>query len=148
LELTYVVKDEVLQITTISDALVATEIRIYDCRDILAMPAAAKEKSAAAPGGDSGGSGSGMGGFGRRTSEHEYRASQLMTIITTNVDPQTWHAAPGTDPNATSSASVSEYNGLIVVTQTAQTHQKIERVLDMLREAAGLEAPKTGKVVR
>src|SRR5205085_4841653 len=107
LELTYVVKDEVLQITTVSDAQAATEIRIYDCRDILAMPAVAKEPVAAAHE---------TGGFGsRRQSEHEYRAQQLMTIITTNVDPQTWHAAPSTDPNATSSASVSEYNGLIVV---------------------------------
>ena len=51
---TYVVKDEVLQITTTSDAMAATEIRIYDCRDILAMPAV-KEKAAAAPGGDAGG---------------------------------------------------------------------------------------------
>src|SRR5438045_7581735 len=39
LELTYVVRDEVLQITTPTDAQGATEIRIYDCRDILAMPA-------------------------------------------------------------------------------------------------------------
>src|SRR5262249_29642196 len=45
LELTYIVKDEVLQITTPADAQSATEIRIYDCRDILAMPAAAKEKA-------------------------------------------------------------------------------------------------------
>jgi hypothetical protein len=37
---------------------------------------------------------------------------------------------------------------LIVVTQTAQTHRKIEHVLEMLRRAAGLEVSKTGKVVR
>jgi hypothetical protein len=146
LELTCLVKDEVLQITTPQDAQAATEIRIYDCRDLLAMPATAKEKAVAMPGGDSGGFGSGRG----RMSEHEQRAAQLMTIITTNVDPHSWHAPQGgvADSNAAVSASVSEYNGLIVVTQTAPTHQKIERVLDMLREAAGLEVQKSGKVVR
>jgi len=150
LELTYVVMNEVLQITTPSDAQGATEIRIYDCRDILAMPAAIKEKVAAAPAGDAGGMpGSRMGGFGApRPSEHEYRAQQLMTIITTNIDPNTWRMGPGLDGDTPGTGTISEYNGLIVVTQTAQTHNKIERVLDMLREAAGLEAAKTGKVVR
>ena len=54
----------------------------------------------------------------------------------------------GLDAETPGNGTISEYNGLIVVTQTAQTHNKIERVLDMLREAAGLESPKTGKVVR
>jgi hypothetical protein len=150
LELTYVVRDEVLQITTPSDAQGATEIRIYDCRDILAMPAAIKEKPAATPGGDVGGMpGNRAGGFGTpRLSEHEYRAQQLMTIITTNIDPNTWRMSPGLDAQTPGNGTISEYNGLIVVTQTAQTHNKIERVLDMLREAAGLAEPKTGKVVR
>jgi hypothetical protein len=149
LELAYVVRDEVLQITTPSDAQGATEIRIYDCRDILAMPAAIKEKVAAAPAGDGGGMpGSRMGGWGGpRVSEHEYRAQQLMTIITTNIDPLTWRTETDS-PITSGNGTISEYNGLIVVTQTAQTHNKIERVLDMLREAAGLEAAKTGKVVR
>jgi hypothetical protein len=35
-----------------------------------------------------------------------------------------------------------------VVTQTGDTHRKVERLFDMLREAAGLEVPKSGKVVR
>jgi hypothetical protein len=90
-----------------------------------------------------------MGGLGGpRVSEHEYRAQQLMTIITTNIDPNSWRTGPGLDAETPGNGTISEYNGLIVVTQTAQTHNKIERVLDMLREAAGLEAAKTGKVVR
>jgi hypothetical protein len=43
---------------------------------------------------------------------------------------------------------VYSYSGLVVVAQTEHTHQKVERLFDMLREAAGLEAPKSGKVVR
>ena len=34
------------------------------------------------------------------------------------------------------------------MTQTAHVHKKVERVLDMLREAAGLEVGGTKKVVR
>src|SRR5262245_3145370 len=148
LDLTYLVKDEVLQITTFRDAYAATEIRIYDCRDILTMQTVGKEPvavPAGAPAPQPGlpGSGPPPGGIGYGS--HEYRAQQLMTIITTNVDPDTWQ---GRDPSARGTAAVSEYNGLIVVTQTAQTHKKIEHVLDMLREAAGLEAPQSGKVVR
>ena len=78
-----------------------------------------------------------------------------MMMITTNVDPPTWqgghmmggYGGTSVAPASQSSGSISEYSGLIVVTQTAQTHQKIEHLLDMLREAAGLEA-KVGKVVR
>jgi hypothetical protein len=44
--------------------------------------------------------------------------------------------------------SISEYHGLIVVTQTAKTHKKVERVLDMLREASGFEVGKSKKVVQ
>jgi len=34
------------------------------------------------------------------------------------------------------------------VTQTAQTHRKIEHLLSMLREAAGLDLTNAGRVVR
>jgi hypothetical protein len=167
-DLTYVIKDEVLQITSMIDAQAAMEIHIYDCRDILAMPGPGQAKGLA-PGGEGsaaggmpaggfapmpggGGMGVGMGPFG----DHDRRAAQLMTIITTNVDPRTWQpgmygnplAGSSDAPQPASAGTISEYNGLIVVTQTAQTHKKIEHVLDMLREAAGLDAAKAGKVVR
>jgi hypothetical protein len=173
LELTYVEKDDLLLITTPEDAEATMEIRVYDCRDLLAMaapegaerfvpaaPAAgakggmfsvaddSQRADAAAPqgaNGPRGGAGAGgLGGTGRSPaaiSVHDVRASRLMQIITTNVDNQSWDDVGGP-------GSISEYNGLIVVTQTAQTHKKVEHVLDMLREAAGLEVPKAGKVVR
>ena len=73
--------------------------------------------------------------------KHDLRAERLMDIITYNVDVDSWAVVGGP-------GSISEYNGLIVVTQTAEVHKKVERLFDMLREAAGLEVPKTGKVVR
>jgi hypothetical protein len=144
-DLTFVVRDEVLQITTPGDAQATMGIRIYDCRDILAMPEAGAASAAAPAPSDAEPEGTprGYGGtFGGHVSERDKRASQLISIITTNVDPSTWQQELG------GSGSVSEYNGLIVVTQTAQVHTKIEHVLDMLREAAGLEPSKARKVVR
>jgi len=140
---------EVLHITTPADAQTRTEVRIYDCRDILAMPAPGNAAGAfgiVAPGG----AGSADGGFGGgfvpgSMNEHDQRADRLMNIITTNIDHRSWSTAT---PERFGNGSISEYNGLIVVTQTAQTHKKIEHVLNMLRESAGLEVPSAGKVVR
>ena len=76
----------------------------------------------------------------RKLSEHEMRAERLIGLITTSVNPQSWQESGG-------AGSISEYHGLIVVTQTAQTHKKVEHVLNMLRQAADLNAPQ-GRVVR
>ncbi len=173
-ELTYLVRDEVLQITTPEDAESQLDIRVYDCRDLLAMPAPpgadkfvpqaagralggmfAVEDRIAQRATRGGGVGmpSGAGGLGgsapapqeknadQPLTEHDLRATRLMEIIMTNVDSQSWDEVGGP-------GSISEYNGLIVVTQTAQTHTRVEHVFDMLREAAGLEVGRGTKVVR
>jgi general secretion pathway protein D len=173
-ELTYTVRDDVIVITTPEDAESRLEIRVYDCRDLLAMPAPVGAdkllpyRRARVTGGMGGGffavedqppgagqsgrtagapSESGLGGAGPggeadydgpRT-EHDLRAENLMSIVVTNIHPDTWDDVGGP-------GSVSEYNGLLVVTQTMQVHKEVEHVLDMLREAAGLQGP--GKVVR
>jgi hypothetical protein len=91
-----------------------------------------------------GGMGGGLGGPSqppRPMTAEELKAEQLIRIITTAVNPESWTemGGPGT---------IGEYNGLVVVSQSARTHSKIEKVLDMLREAANL--PKSGgpRVVR
>jgi hypothetical protein len=167
-ELAYVEKDDLLEITTPEDAESRLEIRVYDCRDLLAMEAAPGAdkflpRAAGRPVGGMfavedriaqrtprPGAAGGMGGGvsapqekddDRPVSEHDVRAERLMQIIITNVDMDSWRdiGGPGT---------ISEYNGLIVVTQTNWVHRKVEHVFDMLREAAGLEAAKGTKVVR
>jgi hypothetical protein len=194
LELAYTVHDEYVMITTKEDAQSRLEIRVYDCRDLLASKAARKTKPAAtdaapadpaaAPagggfsgayagdgampgGGYSGGEMSGMpGGYGGmgmgHASEHDQRAQRLINILITNVDDQSWlmGVTAGTGPGLgygegggeeqpkRGRGTISEYDGLIVVTQTAQTHRKIEHVLDMLRRASGLDSSKAVKVVR
>ena len=168
LELTYVERDDLLVITTPEDAEATMEVRVYDCRDLLAMPtpdgskislpAAGVSATAKAPAKEAAGvaavdpfgappregpsatkSGGSFGGA--RKTDHQHKAVQLMEIVSHNVDPQTWNEVGGP-------GSIGEYNGLIVVTQTGDTHRRVERLFDMLREAAGLEAPKSGKVVR
>jgi hypothetical protein len=150
LGLVYVEKDDLLVITTREDADLNTEVRVYDCRDLFAMPApplakgdvpadAAKPAAPARPGE--------VNGFGGAPSQaeplsaHETRAYRLMNIITTAVEPQNWSEVGGF-------GTISEFNGLVVISQSARTHTKIEKVLDMLRQAAGLEKPKNGSVVR
>jgi membrane-associated protease RseP (regulator of RpoE activity) len=98
-------------------------------------------------GGGMGGMGGGLGGVsGVRRSPPpagslEARAYDLIDVVTSTVDPQTWDDVGGP-------GSICAYNGLVVVATTAHTHKKVEHLFDMLREAAGLEVPKTGKVVR
>ena len=147
LGLVYVEKDDFLVITTILDADATMEVRVYDCRDLLTMPGPLPEKKAeaavaAAPAVPAAGMGGIAGaGFGEEPplTEHERRAQRLMDIITTAVDPSQWQevGGPGT---------IGEYHGLIVVSQSSRTHAKTEKVLDMLRQAAGLEKPKGGVV--
>lgn len=83
----------------------------------------------------------GGAGAAKPRSDEEEDADALISLITTNVDPDQWDEVGGP-------GSISTYHGLIVVTQTAQIHKKVERVLDMLREAAGLEVGMSKKVVR
>ena len=64
----------------------------------------------------------------------------LIGLLTATVEPQSWDEVGG-------DGSLAMYNGLLVVRQTPKTHQKVERVLNMLRESAGLD-PKTVKVTK
>lgn len=85
--------------------------------------------------------GEGMGRPRRTRSEQDEKAEQLIEILTTAVDPQSWteQGGPGT---------IGQYNGLIVVSQSARTHTKVEKVLDMLREAASRAKSPKNPVVR
>ena len=92
-------------------------------------------------GGGMGGMAMGMGaGRPEPKTDHERRAARLMNLITTAVDPQSWQEMGGF-------GTISEYEGLIVVNHSARTHKKIESVLTMLRESAGLPVPLRGAPV-
>jgi hypothetical protein len=108
------------------------------------QPAVAASSPPAAPyvpRGATGGMGGVSGAPSLPVSEHDLRAVRLIEIVTGTVRPDSWDDVGGP-------GSISEYNGLIVISQTTEVHKQVERLFDMLREAAGLEVSKTGKVVR
>ena len=169
LELVYVERDDdLIMITTPRDSANTMEVRVYDCRDLLELAAVGPEGGAgvgAGPGTGlggplpgtvpevAGGGGLAPGGFapgafgaggdaaGGGAADRDWRAARLTSVLTTAVDPPSWTAMGG-------SGTVTEFGGLIVVSQSACTHKKVEHVLDMLRGAAGLEVGGTKKVVR
>lgn len=116
---------EVLVITTQEDAAAQTEVRVYDCRDLLAGQAEGEVDPARVP--------------------------LLLEAIQSNVMPATWRdqsvSAMGSRPRPSPPGSISEFDGLLIVTQTMHVHRKVENLLNMLREAGGREH-KIGRVVR
>jgi len=73
----------------------------------------------------------GSGGPAPPRTDEEIRAERLMHLITTAVKPDSWQDMGGF-------GTISEYKGLIVINHNARTHKEVEKVLTMLREAAGL----------
>lgn len=76
-----------------------------------------------------GGSGTPQAPVTAPATTHQRRARQLMSLITTTVSPETWNDVGG-------AGAIAEFDGLLVVTQTAAVHQGVENVLTMLRESA------------
>ena len=159
LELTWMVKDDLIIITTPEDAETQLVIRVYDCRDLLAIPrtpapvaepvtpAVAKELpratdvcEGATPNASSPAT-IGCGSVRRVPLRPADPAEHLMEVITQAVDLATWdeNGGPGT---------IGEYRGMLIVTQTDRIHAKVEHVLNMMRQSAGLETSKTEQVVR
>jgi hypothetical protein len=155
LDLTWMVKDDLIVITTREDEERQLVTRVYDCRDLLAIPQISdpaadpvtpgsdKEAAAADKAAPNTSSPAVIGcGSVRRTPQRPADpAEHLMEVITQAVDLATWdeNGGPGT---------IGEYRGMLVVTQTDRIHAKIANVLNMMRQSAGLEASKTGQVVR
>jgi hypothetical protein len=162
LELAYVEKDDLIVITTPEDAESELQIRVYDCRDLLAMgppdvkqvprapvpPSAMRSEMSPPPSSKEqlpqlGGGGTSVNGPFKQqepVSELDRRAEDLIDLVIGTVKPDSWDDVGGP-------GGIDAYNGLVVVAQTDEVHKKVERLFDMLREAAGLEV-KAGKVVR
>lgn len=101
--LTYLIKDEVLQITTTDKANTILNISIYDVRDLVSQPG---------------------GGFDQTA------IGQLMTVITTTIAAPTWATSSGmgtVQPFSNGGICV------LVVSQTQSVHEEIEKLLGDLR---------------
>ncbi|MCI0361115.1 MAG: permease prefix domain 1-containing protein [Planctomycetaceae bacterium] len=138
LELMYLVKDDVLFITSQEDAESPDNMvaRVYDCRELLALPrppGSIRPKAAGAAPGSNATGGEGDSKEGGDAAQLEIADSEnLIEVITTIVDPESWVDVGG--PGA-----IVEYKGLVTIAATQDTHQKVERLLNMLHQAANLK---------
>ncbi|HEY2412930.1 MAG TPA: hypothetical protein VGI40_11840 [Pirellulaceae bacterium] len=118
LELTYVIRDEVIQITTPEDAESQLITRIYRCRDLIDWAA-----------------GRGPQAVGDQAKERglssldDKRAIVLMETITSAIKPDSWDDVGGP-------GSIDNFYGVLVVSQTQEVHSQIDDFLSELRLAA------------
>lgn len=118
LDLTYIVRNEVLFITTRTEAENLLECRIYPVRDLVTH-----NSDLAAYGGDQR---RGMG-FGN-DSQEDYES--LIGLITTAVAPTTWDEGSGPGPRMEFSHSHA-----MAISQTAEVHEEIAALFAALRLA-------------
>jgi hypothetical protein len=134
LGLTYVIEDEVLQITTPEDAGSRLHIRVYDCRELLSMPGTrdGAPKGAGNPGAvPNGVAGAGGGGFGGPPPK-PVLPDNLVQVVMSTVDPDSWDEVGGP-------GNAVEYKGMLVVLQTPDCHAKVEKLLNLMYAAGSLE---------
>lgn len=135
--LTYLLRGNTLQITTIEDAASQLETRIYDFRDLMKLPTAVKKpqeivREVPATGGGFGG-GPRMHIF-KPTIERDgnYEIGDLFNVIMACAEPDSWDDVGGP-------GSISEFKGLAIVSQTQAGHEKVELLLNQLHAAGGLK---------
>jgi hypothetical protein len=174
LELTFIEKDGLLVITTLEDeeSFENLEIRVYDCRDLLAMPALQVPASAdrqppipvqqpAIPAQQP------------ASNNTEVPADRGRGVCGTNanianIGPEPKRRVPETElerrtdqltdlitnsikqdswDEVGGSGTITSFNGIFVVAQTTRIQDQVEQLFNLMRQAAGLES-RAGQVVR
>ena len=122
LGLTFLVRDEVIVITTPEDAGSQLINRIYPVLDLVARRTPVYEANAVVTSKTAGG----------RVGVADYEA--LMDVITTTIDPDSWDDVGGP-------GSIAEFDnaGVLIIAQTRDVHQKIGKLLNSLRRVKGLQ---------
>jgi hypothetical protein len=139
--LDFVERDGFVLVSTIDDLDHMTEVRVYNCRDLLALapPGLEGATSPAMYGGMGEGfggppgmpGGAASGGLGGMSATRR----GLPGLIQTAVESASWEDVGGV-------GSISEFNGLLVIKQSARVHEKVDELLAMLRQAADLDTDK------
>jgi hypothetical protein len=174
--LAYVERDGILIVSTQANLEGASEVRVYNCRDLLsdgfkndAGKAAAGITGEGIPGIPGGGLGGAMpagaaapglvggppgmgGGYGGGMGGMGGGEMAPLTESQQRAESLKQLIQTAVKPASWSEVggigTISEYNGLIVINHDAKTHKQVENVLRMLREAAGLEPGKAMKAVK
>lgn len=134
LGLAYDLREDVLVITTPEDAATRLVTRVYDCRDLMELPSPVKRtKHTRAD--------NLQGGIQFRVEEKpkeeigpdgNYEMNDLLDVITEIVTPDSWDEVGGP-------GSITEFKGLVTISQTQEIHQQVENLLNLLHKAGGLE---------
>ena len=134
LGLTYLTYDDVLMITTPEDAGSQLVTRVYDCRELLKAPSFVTRRPLFG-GGLGGGANSAAIPNGGKADDaaqsSDYSADELLEIIETTVHPDSWF-----DGNNNHSA---DFKGLLIILQSQEMHADIEKLLNQLHNACGIE---------
>lgn len=138
LGLTYVTFDDVIMITTPEDAGSQLVTRVYDCRDLMKLPSPVRRGMKTHP--EQQPSNIGTTGLPAKAPEKKeevgpdggYEIADLMKTITVTVVPDSWDEVGGP-------GSLADFKGLLTVSQTQEVHEQIEKLLNMLHKAGGLE---------
>ncbi len=126
-ELGCVYRDGVILITTKAKLGTQTVTRVYDVRDLLfrLRDFAGPRVELTVPGG----AGAALAGASFTLEEEpkgELTEEFLLDLIKTNTGEQSWEDS--------SASSISQINGLLVISQTKPVHEEIRRLLDLLRQ--------------
>ncbi|MCE9528584.1 MAG: hypothetical protein K8R36_21275, partial [Planctomycetales bacterium] len=122
LGLTFIVKNEVIQITTPEDAGSQLLTRIYPVLDLVSRRTPVYDTGAVVTSRTAGG----------RMGVADYKS--LMNVITSTIDPDSWDDIGGP-------GSIAEFDnaGILIISQTREVHQKIGPLLNSLRRVKGLQ---------
>lgn len=138
LGLAYVLHDNVLMITTPEDAGSQLITRVYDCRDLLKLPSPIKrgKRPKTQPGQPEIGTANLPAPLPEKkeeaTPDGGYEVADLIEVIIGTVTPDSWEDVGGP-------GSVKDFKGLITLSQTQEVHEDVEKLLNMLHKAGGLE---------
>ncbi|HEY7115272.1 MAG TPA: M56 family metallopeptidase [Tepidisphaeraceae bacterium] len=131
--LTWELDRGVVVVHATGDQQVSTTLimRVYDVSDLIAGGTTAAVVPAGASGGG-GGFGGGPAGVG---AGNPTDVSQLVTLIVTTVQPETWRDAGG------ATGSISIFRSKLVIKSTEAVHRDVAQLLEMLREKPAKGAP-------
>jgi len=141
-ELSYLVDDGVVTISTKDDLSTRTYPRVYDIRDLIVRVPNFYTSGLSLEAGTGQNAGGNAGGFGddddddddeeENTPTKQELVDNIVTLVQETIDPESW-------PPAGNVGSIRELHGQLVVTQTPDNHKKLIDLISQLREARALQ---------
>ena len=138
-DLGYIVEGGVITIATMDSLPSKLETLVYDITDLLGRPATFYAQSGGGSGGAGGGGTAGGEGFGdedemdrdQLAEEALARSEELIRLIQDSIEPDSWYDVGG-------EGAITVYgNKKLIVRQTRDVHNRIEKLLKEIRKSLG-----------